>query len=95
MLLSFSASVSLSAPSLATLGYLFRVALWPHCFASFRDMMENASITKVAHYEHVDTGRLQKRFPDLNVQGAVDLAPRIEVLGAPKEGGKSLSLSLL
>jgi hypothetical protein len=59
--------------------YLFRVALWPACYPSFAELMANNQL-KVAHYFGHDVADLQRRFPDLVINGAVDLKERIGCL---------------
>jgi hypothetical protein len=55
--------------------YLCRVALWPACYPSFTELMANNQ-HKVGH----DVADLQRRFPDLVINGAVDLKERIGCL---------------
>ena len=59
--------------------YLFRVALWSACYPSFTQLMANNQ-HKVAHFVGHDKADLQRRFPDLVINGAVDLKERIGCL---------------
>ena len=59
--------------------YLFRVALWPACYPSFRQLMANNE-RKVAHFVGHDVADLRRRFPDVVINGAVDLKERIDCL---------------
>ena len=61
--------------------HLFRVAHWTACFTSFARFMANPRVVKVAHYVSHDVADLQRRFPNLQIVGAVNLAPRIACLG--------------
>ena len=60
--------------------YLFRVALWPKCYPSFAQLMANDQLVKVAHFVGHDTADLKRRFPDIVINGAVNLKERIACL---------------
>ena len=68
-----AATVQLCASS--TKVYIFQVHRWGSCFESFKRLMSDENVRKVAHNKSADVIPLEARFPGLSVAGVEELKP--------------------
>ena len=65
--------------------YLFRVCLWPTCFASFAQLLGDPRVAKIAHFAGADVSRLQARFSTLEIRTSENLLDSAGAVSLPSK----------
>ena len=61
-------------------GVIFALHKWPHVYASFKELMEDERIQKIANNIAHDVRHLSSRFPGLTIKSHVELSTRVKQL---------------